>query len=97
MTTTIRISNSNTGEIWERIVPSGQLISFALIMLVWDIVPFGDYAEDAYDNIVDMAFTVGLSLDKSDKNKPDEFGCTMGVQDIKHDHYMSYRIEAERA
>ena len=96
-TTIIRISNSNTGEVWERTVPEKHLVCFDFCQFIWDIIPVDIFAEDAYDDIVDMAFTVGLSLDKSDKNKPDEFGCTVSAQDIKHDRYTSYRFEAERA
>ena len=96
MTTIIRISNGMTGEVWERTVPEKHLVCFDLSQLAWDIIPFENFTEDAYDDITDMAFTVGLSLDKSDKNKPDEFGCTVSAQDIKHDRYTSYRFEAER-
>lgn len=94
--TTIRISNSNTGEIWERNVPEKHLVSFDLSQLAWDIIPFERFTEDAYDYLTDMAFDVGLKADKISATTPCEFGGTVAVQSLRPMQYITYRFEVER-
>ena len=96
MTTIIRISNSNTGEIWERNVPEKHLVSFDLSQLAWDIIPFENFTEDAYDYLTDMAFDVGLKADKISTATPCEFGGTVAVQGLRPLQYITYRFEVER-
>ena len=96
MTTTIRISNSNTGEIWERTVPEKHLVCFDFCQFVWDVIPVDYFAENAYNFLDDMAFDVGLKADKVSTTTPCEFGGTVAVQGLRPLQYITYRFEVER-
>ena len=73
MTTTMRIINSTTGEIWER--ETKGLVSALIIRFIYDVVDNDNYTEDAFDDLVDRASD---TMEKIDWAAPNEL-CSAGI------------------
>ena len=94
MTTTMRIINSTTGEIWER--ETKGLVSALIIRFIYDVIDDDNYTEDAFDDLVNRASDTMEKIDWAAPNEPCCAGITVAITNYKHDRYETYRIEAER-
>lgn len=94
MTTTMRIHNSTTGEIWER--ETKGLVSALIIRFIYDVIDSDNYTENAFDDLVGRASDTMEKIDWADPTEPCCVGITVAITNYKYDRYETYRIEAER-
>jgi flavin-binding protein dodecin len=94
MTTTMRIINSTTGEIWER--ETKGLVSALIIKFIYQVLDNANYTEDAFDDLVDRASDTMEKINWADPTEPCCVGITVAITNYKYDRYETYRIEAER-
>jgi len=95
MTTTMRIHNSNTGEIWER--ETTGLVCLNIIGFLYKVLECTDYAEADFDDFVDSVSDALEKVDRTNSAEPCSAGLTFAITNYKHNRYETYRVEAERA
>ena len=95
MTTTMTITRSTTGEIWE--IPMTGLICLNCIDKLDGILDDPScYDEIEYDSFIMAVSDTAEVLDRTSIHMPCSAGLTISIQNIKHQRYESYHIEFER-
>lgn len=95
MTTTMIITRSTTGEIWE--IPMTGLICLNCIDKLYDILDTpSHYDDDEYDSFIMAVSDTAEVLDRTLTDMPCSVGVTISIQNVKHQRYESYRVEFER-